>query len=564
MKINFTQGTRLLLPITLSMSISLNSFASESKWKDTGFDLNAYKSLVPKESCLQTEQSYMGCIVSLNTLLSQINPLYKLEKADSKSKVILQNKVLSIVQSSKVDAKEITSFEEAYKENKKYHSTLKEKYLALREEFNSTKASDIDAILQFLEKNTISISEETVAEAVNEFIHTAQDPHSDFRLAADNEAYKTQGSVTKYRLGVGLKQSDTGLTVTNVEPNSPAAAQSIQAFDTIAMINDIDLKNENSLQKFIDAIQESNGQKVKLKIIKSQTKSILSIEVAPEKVTAAKIVDSRSLTYTNLSQKTFGYVRYSNFVYENGCSEVKSALESFNKQKVAGLILDLRNNPGGSVAIAQCIAGLFIGPDKVISYFDSWNPYTKVQPSISRSVGQQVFNKPLVVLINAYSASASELISGAFRDHNRALIIGQTSFGKGSSQSPQLDQNGQILKIKNKVELWKTNGLFYQPVGKSNQNVGITPHISVFRNPDHPEMEQFALRESDMFLYPLKTKFFLGAEHMPNANTIAVPQSCVDKANSLKEYQNNEKSADAAFYHDHQILTAISALDCSQ
>ena len=564
MKINFAQSTRLLLPMTFFMSFSLNSLASESKWKGTGFDLNTYKSLIPKASCLQNEQSYMGCVISINTLLSQIHSSYKLDKATAKSKVILQNTVLSIVESTESDKKEITSFEEAYKETKQYFSTLKDKYLALRDAFNSSQASDIDAILQFLEKNKESLSEETIAESINNFIHTAQDPHSDFRLSADNEAYKTQGAITKYRLGVGLKKSDIGLSVTNVEPGSPAAMQKIEPFDTIVMINDQDLKIENALQKFVDIIQESNGQKIKIKIIKGNTKETLSIDVTPEKVTAAKIVDSRTFTYTNLSTKTFGYIRYSNFVYEKGCSEVKTALENFNKQKVSGAILDLRNNPGGAVSIAQCIAGLFLGPDKIISYFDSWNPYTKVQPSISRSVGQQVFDKPLIVMINAYSASASELISGAFRDHNRALIIGQTSFGKGSSQSPQLDQNGQILKMNNKVELWKTNGLFYQPVGKSNQNVGITPHIAVYRNPDHPDMEQFATREPDMFIYPLKTKFFLGAEHMPQANSITVPQSCVDKANALKEYQGNEKANEAEFFHDHQLLTAIAALNCSQ
>lgn len=172
--------------------------------------------------------------------------------------------------------------------------------------------------------------------------------------------------------------------------------------------------------------------------------------------------------------------------------------------------------------------------------------------SESTSSGQQIYFGKLAVLIDAYSASASELIAGAFRDWNRALIVGQTSFGKGSVQSSGYTRG--------RFRLWQTEGLFFQPSGLTNQTLGIKPHIEVYRDLKASIAETYQLRERDLFLFPLEPR---NIQHLipdvGSMNQIDVRADCLAAQKTSELYSTLQPSR----WRDMQVLTAAHAMLCS-
>jgi len=276
------------------------------------------------------------------------------------------------------------------------------------------------------------------------------------------------------------------------------------------------------------------------------------------------------------------------------------------------VIFDLRGNGGGALKITQCIAGLFLGLGKVISYNDGvhFSNLLMGDPKISAKIRakkfleqeieqfieeaqgnindpeyqaylkdlkspktledvaerfhlgdhgisqiyteeEKVYDGQLALLIDAYSASGSELMAGAFKDLNRAVIVGQTSYGKGSIQS-----SGEK---KGKFQFYQTTGLFYQPSGYTNQTVGIEPHIKVHRGLQASPEEEFALREKDSFLFPLQPKSIRSALlNLPVANSLSLDPKCIEAQNPSGIFKNLPNSE----MKDMQVLTAMSALSC--
>lgn len=464
----------------------------------------------------------------------------------------------------------------------------------------------------YLKKLKPETSEAALVSAVNEYIHVSRDPHSDWRLEEDTQ--KSMSSKEESFAGLGIRYVPTrlGATIEFVINGSGAQEAGLQADDTILAINgtvikglgreaisalirgpvngsiDLQIKRQNQALNIrayrrevktpvvSSTTQQIAGQTVGLIKLENFTYSGGCEDIATEveKFKAQKIenvlLDLRgngggSLTVTECIAglflgpgKTIAY-REQKAGGGNPMSMVyyPPASQGTPAQRAAKLIqqeIDNLIEEAGPEAIKlpdyQNYLANLRDPEALKSLTRAIELYDH-GVSASVSSGKQIYDGKLAVLIDAYSASASELLSGAFRDWNRALVVGQTSFGKGSVQSAG--------SARGSYRLWQTEGLFFQPSGTTNQTVGVKPHIEVYRDLQPSIAETYQLRERDLFLYPLEPRSI--SYLVPEAatmNQLKVPSDCLETKNTAALYQDTKPSQ----WRDMQVLTAANALLC--
>ncbi len=440
--------------------------------------------------------------------------------------------------------------------------------------------------------------------AVNEYLHISQDPHSDWRLV--EETAKSVGSKEEEFIGLGIRfvESPAGATVEMVVKGSGADAAGLLSDDTILSINGQSLKGI-SRDMVSKATRGEEGGRLELQVLRKGK----TFDVTATRKKVVTPVVSRSILRS--SGATVGLVRLENFMYSNGCEDIGEVLKEFNSAKVDQVLLDLRGNGGGAVSISECIAGLFLGPGQAIAYSESRGPqllppasmgsameraesmvkqqaeelieeagasmadesyqdYLKMLRSpetlahLARAIelndhglsamvskGAKVYSGKLAVLVDGSSASASEVIAGAFRDLNRALIVGQTTFGKGSYQMPGATHG--------RFQRWQTGGLFFQPSGSTNQTVGVKPHVEAYRELEPSIVESFQMRERDMFLYPLEPRSIRNVVHNAGEmDKLRAPTECLKTKNIEAAFASVAEPR----WKDMQVLTAAAALSC--
>jgi carboxyl-terminal processing protease len=284
--------------------------------------------------------------------------------------------------------------------------------------------------------------------------HTMLMPHKAFeQLTID-----TQGKFGG--VGVIVSQEKGKLIVVSPIEDTPAARGGIKSGDEIIEIEGhvvTNLKNDDA----VDRMRGEPGSKLKLKIRRQNITEPITIELVRE------IIRVKSVRGQSLAPK-FGYVRISSFQEGTG-DELATIVKNFkSKDELSGLILDLRDNPGGLLDQAVQVSDLFIESGLIVSTLG--RDKDRVEREFARK--RNTFSGfPIVVLVNGGSASASEIVAGALQDHERALIMGTTTFGKGSVQTILPLPDGSALKL--------TIARYYTPKDRSIQAKGITPDIVV-------------------------------------------------------------------------------------
>ncbi len=240
------------------------------------------------------------------------------------------------------------------------------------------------------------------------------------------------------------------------------------------------------------------------------------------------------------------YIRLRSFSNIADCAEIAVSLVDLQQKGARGVILDFRGNQGGIVNEAVCIGNLFIGPETIVKE-------EAIDTKEVRSLGKKrdaLTDLPMITLINAKSASASELVAGALQDYRRSWIAGERSFGKGTVQAPQdfaPDGTNRILD----VQIKQTIKRFYQPSGRTNQIVGITPDFPIDPKPNATEDDRFAIREVDLFDNALSS---LGDPWLqPRPARVAKIQACARTRGTAQS-----KASPA----DYQLSVAQDLLDC--
>ena len=319
------------------------------------------------------------------------------------------------------------------------------------------------------------------------------DPHTNFLPPDLYKEFESETSGEFGGLGIEITVQNDVLTVIAPIEDTPAWEAGIQAGDKIVEVNGESTKGL-SLAEAAQKMRGKRGSKVRLGIFRD------GFEKPKEFVVQRGVVKVRSVKYTDLNDG-FGYIRLTSFIENSGAEMEKAVKEhvKISKMGVKGIIIDLRRNPGGLLDQAIRISNLFL--DKGIIVSTIGRNQREKEVVMAKKEGGFV-NFPVIVLINEYSASASEILAGALQDNKRALIMGQTSFGKGSVQSVVKLGDGSALKL--------TVARYYTPSGRSIQAEGIKPDVFIddvdAENYKKSIIKRDVRRESDMQNHLLGTK----------------------------------------------------------
>ena len=291
------------------------------------------------------------------------------------------------------------------------------------------------------------------------------DPYSSYMSPEVLSEMQTETSGKFGGLGIEVGMESGVVKVISPIDDTPASRAGIKAGDYIVKINDTQVQGK-SLSEAVELMRGPVGSGIELTVRRRGEKKALKFEIIRE------IIQIKSVK-TDLLKESIGYIRLTSF-NENSGDQIKKEIKKIEKNdKVDSYILDLRNNPGGLLSQAIRISDFFLDNGEIVS--------TKSRkPSENRkwfaNQGDLTKGKTLIVLINYGSASASEIVAGALKDHKRAIILGETSYGKGSVQS--------IIPLKNDGAIRLTVAKYYLPSGKSISEVGVTPDIEISEETD--------------------------------------------------------------------------------
>ena len=286
------------------------------------------------------------------------------------------------------------------------------------------------------------------------------DPYSGYMSPEIFNEMQTETSGEFGGLGIEVTMESGVVKVISPIDDTPASKAGIKAGDYIVKINDTQVQGK-SLSEAVELMRGPVGSAIELTIRRRGEKKALTFNVTRE------IIQIKSVK-AELLEKNIGYIRLTSF-NENSAGQIKKEINKFEKNKnLKSYILDLRNNPGGLLSQAIKISDFFLDNGEIVS--------TKSrQQSENRKwfakKGDLTKGKTILVLINYGSASASEIVAGALKDHKRAILIGENSYGKGSVQS--------IIPLKNKGAIRLTVAKYYLPSGKSISEVGVSPDIEI-------------------------------------------------------------------------------------
>ena len=301
-------------------------------------------------------------------------------------------------------------------------------------------------------------SKDLIEAAINGML-SSLDPHSGFLVpkSYDDMQVDTKGSFGG--LGIEVTQQDGFVKVVSPMDDTPAYKAGVLAGDFITFVDDKPMLGL-SLSEAVEIMRGPVGSTIKLTIVREGLEDPIEVQVIRDviKLTAARVRIENNVVIMRVT--TFNEQTMPNL--EDG---IKAVMEQIGEKEPKGFVLDLRNNPGGLLTEAISVTDLFLDQGEIVSTRDregKGERYKAIKGDIAEG-------KPLVILINAGSASASEIVAGALQDHRRAIVLGTKSFGKGSVQS--------VLPMGQSGGIRLTTARYYTPSGRSIQALGVTPDI---------------------------------------------------------------------------------------
>ena len=286
------------------------------------------------------------------------------------------------------------------------------------------------------------------------------DPYSAYMTPEMFNSMQTETSGEFGGLGIEVSMEHGVVKVISPIDNSPASRVGVKAGDYIIKINEVQVQGK-SLSEAVELMRGPVGSDIEITVRRIGVKKALTFTITRE------VIEVQSVK-SELIDKSVGYIRLTSF-NENSSNQIKEKLKELNKDKnVKGYIFDLRNNPGGLLSQAIKISDFFLENGEIVSTKSRNSSENK---KYFAKKGDVINGKALIVLINYGSASAAEIVAGALKDHKRAILVGESSYGKGSVQS--------IIPLKNKGAIRLTISKYYLPSGQSISEVGVTPDILV-------------------------------------------------------------------------------------
>jgi carboxyl-terminal processing protease len=381
-------------------------------------------------------------------------------------------------------------------------------------------------------------SDKEIVEHAMEGMLSDLDPHSAY-LSGDelrdlNDM--TEGGFVGIGIEITLKHGL--LQVVTPLDDSPAKKAGIEPGDLIMRVDGKAVRGMK-INQVVKSIRGKPGTRVTLAIMRKGVDHPLTVTVPREKIeidsVRSKVIDQH-----------YGYIRIASFQSNTG-DQVLDAIDQLQKKAnnhLEGIILDLRNNPGGVMQAAVAVADAFLDVNKV--GYDHKVVYTKGRVDEMKYTGyvatsDKTNGMPIVAIINNGSASAAEIVAGALQDHHRALIVGERSFGKGSVQTVYPLGNGDAIKL--------TTARYYTPSGRAIQAQGVTPDVQIkaWKIPENAKpAESFEIREEGL-------QSHLAKERQP------VDEDDVALMQDIKDQEANEAKKDL-IYRDYQLHEAVTLL----
>jgi len=313
-----------------------------------------------------------------------------------------------------------------------------------------------------------AVDDKTLFENAMRGVLSGLDPHSAYLDQEDMRDLQVTTSGKFGGLGIEVTMEDGFVKIVSPIDDSPASKAKLQPGDLIVRINETPVKGL-SLAEAVNMMRGPKNSPITLTIVREKLTQPLVVTLLRDLIQVASVK-------SNLVEPDYGYMRISHFQEHTG-DDVRKAITSLNaenKKPLKGLILDLRNNPGGVLDSAVSVSDVFldskkIGYDKLVVYTDGRMPSSKMREYAKGN--DQLNGAPIVVLVNGGSASASEIVAGALQDHHRAIIMGSQTFGKGSVQT--------VIPLQKDTGLKLTTALYYTPSGRSIQAEGIKPDVAL-------------------------------------------------------------------------------------
>jgi len=290
------------------------------------------------------------------------------------------------------------------------------------------------------------------------------DPYSAYMSPESFIEMETETSGKFGGLGIEVGMEFGVVKVITPMDGSPAEREGVKAGDYIVKINETQVQGKTLLEA-VEIMRGPVGSSLEITVRRKGVKKALVFKIVRE------IIEVKSVK-SKIIDENVGYIRLTSF-NENSSKQIKDKIKNFKRNKINKYVLDLRNNPGGLLSQAVKISDFFLNNGEIVS--------TKSRKSSENrkyfaKKGDIINGETLIVLINYGSASASEIVAGALKEHKRAIVIGENSYGKGSVQS--------IIPLKNKGAIRLTISKYYLPSGKSISGTGIVPDIEVLESSD--------------------------------------------------------------------------------
>lgn len=547
-------GNLFVLLWIVSASVAFSAQKEYSQyWKDLGFDYTVVEATVLEEaSCYQNEKNFLSCLISLSQIVRSVAENATLKSTDEVLKMvpvvtpIAQFGAVSVVPAKKEKLGRAARILQMRKE--KEASQLEWNRLFTLKDSNRV---DITSLHKWIRQQPYFARGEYgfYSLAKQNELSIKYDPHTSIlpREYVDDESSGNEDFV-----GIGavmMTDPSRGLPmIQSPLENSPAIKAGLRPNDIILSVDGMSVQGKE-LQEVIEKIRGPQNSKIQLTIERGD--KTLEITVERDKIVLPNV--STRLVKTPHSLP-LGIIKFRSFMSFTGCEDMEEAIHSLEAQGAKALVLDLRGNGGGLLDQATCVVNLFVGAGLVVSTQRAVDGSGKILFS-HETTKSAVTRLPLFVLIDARSASASEIVSGALQDHQRAWVIGERSFGKGTVQTqvPFPSRDGKFY-------MRRTVARFYLPSGRTNQVEGITPDFEAYPIPNPTEDDKAQLREEDEY------------QALPPKGNAWIQQR-PQEVSSLDQCRRTFGKAPATFLEesktsvlapDYPVLVTEDLLDCMQ
>ena len=344
---------------------------------------------------------------------------------------------------------------------------LVKNFLSASEENIYDKIDLFGEVLNKINKEYVEeIDQSDAMDAAINGVLQSLDPYSAYMSPESFENMQTETSGEFGGLGIEVSMEAGVVKVISPLDDSPAYEAGVKAGDYIVKINNIQVQGK-TLNEAVEIMRGPVGSDIEITVRRKGVKKALVFNIT------RKIIKVRSVK-SKIIDNNIGYIRLTAF-NENSSNQIKKKINEFNKnENIEKFILDLRNNPGGLLSQAIKITDFFLSSGEIVS---TKSRQENENRKWFAQAGDILNGETLVVLINNGSASASEIVAGALKDHKRAILVGENSYGKGSVQS--------IIPLRNKGAIRLTISKYYLPSGESISEVGVSPDIVVAEDNDN-------------------------------------------------------------------------------